>query len=317
MGSAVRFKQAQIPRQASERGRLKVVQGPDSGAVYVIIGDRASLGRGDENDIIISDLKASRTHAVILVTPQGVMIEDQGSASGILYQGEARKRLILKSGTVFMLGGTTLQFISADSDPSLLMASPGAAQSFTGLPAAAGQASDGNPGKLVIYAVIGLGIYLLVPGGNRKPAGTHAGLSASKVTATVPSQTTNLADYLPASQPSRTAELMFKDGMREYFDGNFNRAKIQFETVLQIRPGHPMAKLYLEKCTLAVKEEVKTQMFFAKRALDAGKLREARSHYDRVMRLLYRDQTESSFIEAKEQFEKVSKLANSGGIAGP
>ena len=126
-----------------------------------------------------------------------------------------------------------------------------------------------------------------------------------------------MAAYLPGAGPNKTAESIFKDGLREYLAGNYNRARTQFETVLQISPTHSMANLYLEKCTTSVRDEVKAQLGFAKKAVDAGKLRDARARYDRVMRLLYKDQSNSSYIEAKEQFQKVIELLKREGGASP
>ena len=49
MATAVRFKQIMTPRQPGEFARLKVLQGPDTGAVYVIFGAKALIGRGGRN----------------------------------------------------------------------------------------------------------------------------------------------------------------------------------------------------------------------------------------------------------------------------
>jgi hypothetical protein len=37
-------------------------------------------------------------------------------------------------------------------------------------------------------------------------------------------------------------------------------------------------------------------------------LRDAKSHYERVKRLLFKDQTNPSYIEARDQYEKVLKV---------
>ena len=48
MPNAVRFKQLSLERQKGELARFKVVQGPDYGAIYVITGTKALIGRGEE-----------------------------------------------------------------------------------------------------------------------------------------------------------------------------------------------------------------------------------------------------------------------------
>src|SRR6187401_1423631 len=63
MGNALRFRQWKTPRQTGERARLKIVHGPDSGCLFVVTGDLITLGRGEENDVVFADLRASRKHA--------------------------------------------------------------------------------------------------------------------------------------------------------------------------------------------------------------------------------------------------------------
>ena len=58
MSTALKFKSTTVPRQNNEQSRFKVVKGPDYGSVFVITGQTATIGRGEENDVVISDLKA-------------------------------------------------------------------------------------------------------------------------------------------------------------------------------------------------------------------------------------------------------------------
>ncbi len=331
MANATRFKHTQVPRQPEERARLKVIKGPDEGAIYVITGVRAYLGRGEENDVVISDLRASRVHALLSAAPRGWMIEDQGSANGILFEGELSRKFALVSGNVFTVGDTTLEFVASEVGTSVLMAPPKSKDDIqkeqqksqpqgrraqpnrTGMPSQL-LSGGSNRAKWLVYLVVGVGAYVLLFGMGSGPVQPSKSTEAA---GGVAASTVNLASYLPPSQPNKTVDAIFKDGLREYFAGNFNRARTQFETVLQISPGHPLAALYLEKCSGAVSDAVKAQMSFAKKAMEAGKLRESKSHFDRVMRLLYKDQTNPSYIEARDQHQKVSQqLKSEGGGQG-
>src|SRR4051794_5511213 len=109
MGNAVRFKQTNVPRQQGEQARLKVVQGPDYGAIYVLVAGRATIGRGEDNDVLISDLKASRLHAEFTLTQVGWLVRDKGSANGIMFNGKATREAKLKTGDTITLGETTLE----------------------------------------------------------------------------------------------------------------------------------------------------------------------------------------------------------------
>src|SRR4051812_20291627 len=98
--AALKFKMSNLPRQAGELARLKIVQGPDYGSVFVIGSNKVSIGRGDDNDIVLADLKASRRHAELSFSPDGRKLTDAGSANGILYDGKFVRSVTLKTGEI-------------------------------------------------------------------------------------------------------------------------------------------------------------------------------------------------------------------------
>jgi len=124
MGAALKLTAKSVPKQASELCRFKVVKGPDAGATFVLTAQRATLGRGDENDIVLSDLKTSRKHIAIEQESQGGawVVKDQGSANGILINGEPMKQGVLGEGTLIALGETLLEFSVLESGTMVLTA---------------------------------------------------------------------------------------------------------------------------------------------------------------------------------------------------
>lgn len=100
MKTAARFKQSQLPRQQGERVRLKVLKGPDAGVVYVVSGAKAVVGRGDECDVTLSDLRASRLHAELVDVGGTWQVKDLGSANGVVVNGVASKGAALKNNGV-------------------------------------------------------------------------------------------------------------------------------------------------------------------------------------------------------------------------
>ncbi|MBC7691379.1 MAG: FHA domain-containing protein [Methylotenera sp.] len=334
MANALKFKHTQVPRQTGEQARLKVVQGPDSGAIYVITANLATIGRGDENDMIISDLKASRKHAQFSsVTSQEWAVKDLGSANGLLHNGKVTRQCTIKSGDTVAFGETTLEFLLQEAT-QLLMAP---AKSMTQIQAdqkafeaqkkkatnfskgsdpAAQKRSNAAGGLFknkLMLGVIGVGAYLMFfvdsdPAPNKKVAKDSA------------KESRNLASYLPAINPDdtqsgRAAETFFRVGFREYREKNYLRAKTQFETVLQVVPGHPLATLYLENCDKAIEDEVKSHLEMGKKGLSSGKLRSAQGHFQSVKRLLNRDQSNPAYLEAKDQLDAVEKELR-GGYSG-
>jgi len=308
MGSTLRFKQTQVPRQQGEIARLRVAQGPDQGAVYVVFGPKVTLGRGEENDAVILDLKTSRLHAELAVVSGAWRIKDLGSVNGILFQGKALRETPVTWGDVFILGETALELTHVDLMERVQTQSRVSRQPFPFFRRREGP--SGSPGPKVIVGVVVLGVlFFLLPGeDDSKKVKKKKKATNDKV---------ELAPFLPKADYNKATETLFKDGLREYFVGNYSRAKTQFETVLQIAPAHQLAKIYLENCNQAVESTISANLEQGKKALDAGKLREAKAHFSRVMRLLFKDQTNPQYIEAKEQFDKVQKLlsgeANAAG----
>ena len=338
MGNAVRFKNTDIPRQNGELARFKVVRGPDYGAVYILLASPATIGRGEDNDLVISDLKASRHHAKIEWSAQlGCKVIDHASANGILHNNQKVKEARLKFSDTISLGETLLEYVPSDVGTQILRAPARKAEEIQaeqekleklkeerfglvslktllggfkkGSTPQAG--TQGNKKNLLLFIALGAAAFLLLgedPDPSKKlPAKPAANSAANSNNAS------SLSAYLPISpDTARTIETLYKEGMREYFGGNYSRAKTQFETILEISPTHPLANLYLQNCDVAIKSSVKKGLEQGKKAYEAGKLREARAAYSQVLRYLYRDRDNPSYKEAKEQLELVNKTIREG-----
>ncbi len=335
MPSALKFKyNANVPRQQGEMGRLKVVQGPDYGAIYVIVGNKASIGRGEDNDAVISDLKASRRHAEFQLLATGWTVRDIGSANGIVVNGKQTRSSPIKLGDTVTLGETTLEFITADAATMMLVAPP---RSMTDIKSqqealarqqknvkalglfGSSDGAGGAPGqggllknKKVLIGVAALVAFMLL--GDPEPAKVPPKKKDDRKDAR------DLASFLPKGDDlagGRPAQMFFKAGFREFRERNYLRAKTQFETVLQMAPGHVQATKYLDEANKAIEDEVKFHLERGKKTFEAGKLKAARGHFEQVQRLLFRDQSNPGFLESKDQLEKVIKeLKGEGAGSG-
>ena len=77
---------------------------------YPLIGLRMTLGRGTDNDIVISDPGASRHHAEIVFNGDDWSVRDNNSTNGTFLNGEPVTQHVLRSGDVVELGTTRLEF---------------------------------------------------------------------------------------------------------------------------------------------------------------------------------------------------------------
>ena len=69
-----------------------------------------SLGRGDDNDIVIDDDKASRVHAHIRPSDRGWLIDDADSTNGTRVNGFRADHQLLDDGDLITIGATTFLF---------------------------------------------------------------------------------------------------------------------------------------------------------------------------------------------------------------
>ena len=77
--------------------------------------DGTSIGRGEDNDIVINDATVSRQHALISTEEGRFFVEDQGSSTGTMVEGAAATRTLLASGATVQIGGTEAVFVQGEA----------------------------------------------------------------------------------------------------------------------------------------------------------------------------------------------------------
>jgi len=79
---------------------------------FPILKDDISIGRSDDNDLVVRDKTVSRYHARITREGAEYRVTDLGSSNKIRYNGQATESALLKAGDKIQLGLTTLAFVS-------------------------------------------------------------------------------------------------------------------------------------------------------------------------------------------------------------
>jgi S-DNA-T family DNA segregation ATPase FtsK/SpoIIIE len=90
--------------------RVRVVRGPDVGAVAELGPGSYFIGRDTASDIRLNDPLASKNHARVDVLPGVVRIVDLNSANGVLIDDEPLPRADLVRGQEVVIGDSTLSF---------------------------------------------------------------------------------------------------------------------------------------------------------------------------------------------------------------
>ena len=99
-----------------ETALLIAQAGPLNGQRWVLRGSTV-LGRDPSCDIVIEDRQVSRRHAVINMTPQGVLLEDLGSKNGTHHNGQPiNGKILLADGDLIQVAlAQKFTFLSSDA----------------------------------------------------------------------------------------------------------------------------------------------------------------------------------------------------------
>ncbi len=334
MGAALKFSQADLPKQKGEKGRLRVVRGPDAGSVFVLTSESASIGRGQGNDVPLIDPKASRKHArLVKVSPQGWEVQDLGSSSGIGHQGQGKRRVPLKAQEQFSVGDTVLEWLPMDAalatvdQKRALEAQRERVRALgrSGGSAApkAGATSGSKPGLLLLVAGAAVVWVVLDPlggsgGKTKKAPASRKAVETAPVAGSVstalpdPSRVGGPSEVKTAVEPA--ARMFLREAFREYRVRNYLRARLNFENVLQLEPGNSLARLYLSHSLKAIEDEISQHLEQGRKSAAAGRLRSAKGHFESVQRLLARKPEDPRFLEASRAQKDVERALVEGGL---
>jgi len=87
---------------------------------FLIDKDEITIGRGEENDLVLSDSSVSRYHAKIIKAQKGFIINDLGSFNGTRLNGKSIQSAPLKHEDEIRIGLVKLNFMTEKSVPSPL-----------------------------------------------------------------------------------------------------------------------------------------------------------------------------------------------------
>ncbi|HEU5070041.1 MAG TPA: FHA domain-containing protein [Verrucomicrobiae bacterium] len=115
--------------------KLQVLSGSLAGQSFELKEGKTTVGRVEDNAILIAEPSVSSHHAEIHVVEQDVIIKDLGSTNGSFINGEKITESVLKAGQVLRLGqvelrlddGTPLPPPSATASASTPAPAPGPA----------------------------------------------------------------------------------------------------------------------------------------------------------------------------------------------
>lgn len=99
-------------KQFGERLRLLVIQGPEKGACFSLLGDTVYVGR-EGCQITLNDTNVSKRHAEIHWSENAYAVKDLGSSNGIVVNGDKVATATLKAGDLLLIGLTLMEVYPA------------------------------------------------------------------------------------------------------------------------------------------------------------------------------------------------------------
>lgn len=95
---------------------LSIIKGPQTGNTFELDGAQITIGRDPANAIFLNDMTVSRTHAKILRSAAGTLIEDLGSLNGTWVDGAIVNSAPLHDGSSVQIGTFTLIYHESNAE---------------------------------------------------------------------------------------------------------------------------------------------------------------------------------------------------------
>ncbi len=90
---------------------IEVLEGPDRGLRLPVRGGRMIIGRGEGCDCKLKDAAASRRHAELIASPNGLVVRDLGSGNGTRVNDERVSEAAVLHGDTIAVGQTVLRVV--------------------------------------------------------------------------------------------------------------------------------------------------------------------------------------------------------------
>ena len=87
-----------------------IIQNAAAGNQFFPVTGRSTIGRGEKNDVCLTDEKVSRLHAVVYPIGDRVFMEDLGSRNGTFVNEEKVAKALLSHGDTVTIGNVNIQY---------------------------------------------------------------------------------------------------------------------------------------------------------------------------------------------------------------
>lgn len=282
------------------QGIIIIASGSRAGTIFLLKGSEVTIGRASENNIaLVDDLKCSRKHAVLKITPQGVLIKSLSERNPVVVNQKPTMEEFLQEKTKIVIGSTELIFETREINkgPAAPRASrPSTRKSFSLSP------------RFAIYGLIALIFaWLMWPSDNKKKISTLRTQEQIEADIAEAEQMKNDAQKEMSKQKEniisyQQAQETYIKGFRDYRKGQYERALEQFQACLSLSPQHTLCNRYLRLSQRKFNELIQQQMILGRKYRDQNQFKACLASYRNVM-VMIKDAQNVTYKEAKTNYD--------------
>lgn len=312
------------PEAVGVHYRLLCMTGKNKGISYYLKGKRAVIGRSEQADVHLDDIKSSREHAELTLINNSYMVTDLGSQNGIIVNDLKINQHRLEDGDKIIIGSTVLKFNILKIENNLSLVNDDEeideddedevnepVKALPGKKKKKGSVSKSQKPnkKLLIYGAVGILLVMLFLPSDEKDQTTQD--ARNQATNSVNQGAVFEAGSTTMQSEDREQEkklnAVLHRGLREFREGNYFRAMEEFKFALVMSPNHGRATFYLNRTLQRLDEEIELNFFKARQEADALRYEAAIVSYCSILRLISDFEEDQRYQQAKTEIEDLSK----------
>jgi pSer/pThr/pTyr-binding forkhead associated (FHA) protein len=305
------------PKEVGIHYRVMCLTGASKGETYYLKNDRIVMGRGEDSDIVISDLKSSRNHAELKKVNQSYFLTDLGSQNGVIVNDLKVTQCQLNDGDKIVIGQTVYKYnIINIQEKGLEIGSVSNKKSqVSSLDRQFNDDSQDSKEKappknkaIVILVTLGGLLYFLLDSQEKslkeekdEKVRKDSPQEISKEFSMLGKGKKGIESDKEIEEKLRT---IFQRGLRESREGNYFRAITEFNLALILSPQNARASFYLNRTMQILDEEIKNHFLQGRRYFESLKYEQAKNSYCSIVRLLQNFQDDERLKTAFENIKE-------------
>lgn len=258
---------------------------PD-GRRFLLKKEWTKIGRAEDNDLVITNSTVSRYHVNLYVKPEGVIAENAGSQAGFFVNNELiNDPKALAPGDILYLGNAYLVFAREGETPTRKnTAAPKADESQSLYNMATSSSAKGiktnNNKRIIIYgSLAAVFIFLMTTEDKSKPSQVKSNTPDAPLAFGIqplPADGYAKDNLALRSEDEIRAEGKYQEGLRDYYDQNYGRARLSFQEAIEFNPNHAKSIEYLAKTDAKMLDSINAAIRDAEQSYGLGQYRRAR-----------------------------------------